>query len=501
MPRVSWGIPVDPSSSEPAGQPTYVALAAENERLRTQLAEFASKLDELAGANLALSADNAQLRARLKMNSQNSSKPPSSDGYSKPAPKSRRSRSGKKPGKQPGAPGKNLPQVDDPDSIVPHAPDHCEHCGESLADAPVIKVIRRQVYDLPSIEAIITEHRAERRRCHCGCETTASFPDEATGPVCYGPNLRALVCYLVVRQHIPIARVAELMRDAYSIPVSAGTIVAMVKEGAVMLDGFLASVRDQLGAADVAHADETGLRVESSLHWVHSVSTRLLTLYHLDKKRGTKAMDAMGVLANFTGVLVHDGWSPYRRYTALTHALCGAHHLRELDGVAEVDGQGWASDMVALLADTWHRVLDLKEAGVSAFSDDEMATIRASYDTIIAAGHVANPPVTPSGKRGRTKKTKAANLLGRLDTYADDVLRFATDFSVSFDNNEAERQVRMVKVQQKISGGFRTKAGATAWLAVRSYLATVMKNGENPLGALRRLMVADPWMPPVADSG
>jgi len=175
------------------------------------------------------------------MNSQNSSKPPSSVGYSKPAPKSRRSRSGKKPGKQPGAPGKNLPQVDDRDTIVPHAPDHCEHGGESLADAPVIKVTRRQVYDLPSIEAVITEHRAERRRCHCGFETTAAFPDEATGPACYGPNLRALLCYLVVRQHIPIQRVAELRRDAYGIPVSSGTIVAMVKEGAAALKGFTAA--------------------------------------------------------------------------------------------------------------------------------------------------------------------------------------------------------------------------------------------------------------------
>jgi transposase len=197
---------------------------------------------------------------------------------------------------------KNLPQVDDPDTIVPHAPDHCERCGEPLADAPVIKVTRRQVYDLASIEAIITEHRAERRRCHHGFETTASFPDEATGPACYGPNLRALVCYMVVRQHIPIQWVAELMRDAYSIPVSSGTIVAMVKEGAAMLEGFLAQLRHQLGAADVAHADETGLRVESSLHWVHSVSTRLLTLYHLDKKRGTDAMDAM-VAKKVRGVL------------------------------------------------------------------------------------------------------------------------------------------------------------------------------------------------------
>jgi transposase len=199
-------------------------------------------------------------------------------------------------------------------------------------------------------------------------------------------------------------------------------------------------------------------------------------------------------------VWVHDGWSPYRRYTALPHALCGAHHFRELDAVAEVEGQGWASDMVSLLTDTWHRVLEVKEAGVGAFSADELATIAASYDTIIAAGHVANPSVTPAGKRGRTTKTKAANLLGRLDTYADDVLRFATDCSVSFDNNEAERQVRMVKVQQKISGGFRTKAGATAWLAVRSDHATAIKNGVNPLEALQRLMVADPWLPPAPDS-
>jgi len=168
--------------------------------------------------------------------------------------------------------------------------------------------------------------------------------------------------------------------------------------------------------------------------------------------------------------------------------------------IADVEGQGWATDMVALLSDTWQRVLDVKESGLFSLPEEELVSIRAVYVTIIAAGHVANPPPPPSGRRGRTRKTKAANLLARLDNYADDVLRFATDFEVSFDNNEAERQVRMVKVQQKISGGFRTKAGATAWLAVRSYLATVMKNGVNPLGALQRLMVGDPWMPPAPDS-
>jgi transposase len=475
-------------------------LASENEQLRAQLAEFGVKLDELAAANVILSADNARLRARLGMNSKNSSKPPSSDGYAKPAPKSRRGRSGKKPGKQLGTAGKNLPPVADPDEIVHHTPERCEGCGDDLHCAQVTGVVRRQVFDLPPVVVAIVEHRAERKRCHCGAETTAAFPPEATGPTCYGPNLRALVCYLVVRQHIAIKRVAELLADGYGMAVSTGTIVAMVHEGATRLEGFLASIRSQLAAAEVVHADETGLRVEASLYWVHSASNPSLTLYHLDKKRGTEAMDAMGVLEHLSGVLVHDGWTPYRTYTAVTHALCNAHHLRELDGVAEVQGQGWATDMVALLADTWHRVLDLKETGATSLSLTELSTLRTAYDAIIAAGHVANPAVPPTGRRGRPKKSKAANLLSRLDTYADDVLRFATDFAVPFDNNEAERQVRMVKVQQKVSGGFRSKAGATAWLAVRSYLATVMKNGQNPLGALQHLMVDDPWMPPVADS-
>ena len=461
-------------------------------------------MDELAAANVILTADNARLRARLGINSKNSSKPPSSDGYAKPAPKSRRRRSGKKPGKQPGTPGKNLAPLADPDEINDHTPDHCEGCGDDLSDSPVTGEVRRQVFDLPPVVVATVEHRAQRKRCHCGHETTALFPPEATGPTCYGPNLRALVCYLVVRQHIPIKWVAELLADGYGIPVSTGTIMAMVHEGAARLDAFLASLRDQLARSDVVHADETGLRVEASLYWVHSASNAELTLYHLDKKRGTDAMDAidaMGVLEHLSGVLVHDGWSSYRKYTEVEHALCNSHHLRELDGVAEVEGQGWARDMVALLADTWHRVLDLKETDATSLSATELASIRTAYDAIIVAGHVANPAPPPSGKRGRTRRTKAANLLGRLDLYAEGVLRFTTDFRVSFDNYEAERQVRMVKVQQKISGGFRTKAGATAWLAVRSYLATVMKNGQNPLGALRRLMVADPWMPPVADSG
>jgi transposase len=354
---------------------------------------------------------------------------------------------------------------------------------------------RRQVFDLPPVALFCTEHRAERRRCSCGATTTGEFPAEATAPACYGPALRAYVCYLVTRQHIPIARVAELLRDTYGAPVSTGTIISMVREGAAMLEGFLAQVKDLLIGSEVVHADETGLRVQARLRWVHSASSPDLTLYHLDAKRGTAAMAAMGVLEHLRGVLVHDGWVPYRHYDQVTHALCNAHHLRELDAVAENDAQGWAKDMAGLLADTWQIVLAAKAEGRSALTHDDLGRIRGKYRAIIAAGHAANPPPVPTGLRGRPKRSKAGNLVLRLDLYAQDVLRFANDFSVPFDNNTAERDIRMVKIAQKISGGFRSFEGAEAFLAFRSYLSTAAKQGVNLHDALQRLFAGNPWMP------
>ena len=476
------------------GQPSYEELARENTVLRATVAEQATLIEQL-------SEQIAELRARLNMSSRNSSKPPSSDGYAKPAPKSRRKRSGKKPGKQPGDPGHHLAQRDDPDATKIHPPTSCERCGSDLADAEVTGRIVRQVFDLPPVALFCTEHQAERRRCTCGTETTGTFPPEATAPACYGPALRAYVCYLVTRQHIPVARVAELLRDAYGAPIATGTIVAMVREGAAMLEEFLARVKDLLIASDVAHADETGLRVEAHLQWVHAVSTTDLTLYHLDTERGTAAMEAMGVIEHLGGVLVHDGWASYRTYENLVHGLCNAHHLRELDAASATDGQGWANDMAGLLTDTWLMVLEAKAADKNALSSDQLKEVRAKYDASIAAGHAANPPVAPTGRRGRPKRTKAHNLLLRLDNYADDVLRFATDFNVPFDNNLSERDVRMVKIAQKVSGGFRSNEGANAFLAFRSYLSTAAKQGVNRLEALRRLFDDGPWMPAAPGAG
>ena len=475
-------------------KPSYEELSEELSSLRTTVAEQAAVIEKLT-------AEIAELRARLNMNSRNSSKPPSSDGYAKPAPKSRRVRSGKKPGKQPGDPGRHLAQRSDPDATKVHPPSTCGNCGDDLSDAEVTGRIVRQVFDLPPVALFCTEHQAERRRCRCGAETTGTFPSEASAPSCYGPALRAYVCYLVTRQHIPVARVAELLRDTYGAPVATGTIVAMVQEGAAMLEEFLARVKELLIASDVAHADETGLRVEAHLQWVHAVSTTDLTLYHLDTERGTEAMDAMGVIEHLRGVLVHDGWASYRTYENLIHGLCNAHHLRELDAAGATDGQGWAGDMAGLLTGTWLMVLEAKAADKNALSSIEFAELRTDYDAIIAAGHVANPPVAPTGRRGRPKRTKAHNLLLRLDNYADDVLRFATDFTVPFDNNLSERDVRMVKIAQKVSGGFRSNEGAEAFLAFRSYLSTAAKQGVNRLQALRELFDDGPWMPAAPGAG
>jgi transposase len=272
---------VDPPPTS-ADAPSYEELAQEVASLRSLLAEQAKAIEKL-------SLENLELRARLGMNSRNSSKPPSSDGYEKPAPKSRRVGSGK----QPGDPGHHLAQRVDPDETRIHPPDTCEKCGKDLFDAAVSGVIRRQVFDLPLVALFCTEHQAERRRCSCGTETTGTFPAEATAPACYGPALRAYVCYLVTRQHVPVA---EQLRDTYGAPISTATIIAMVKEGAAMLEEFLPQVRDLLRDADVVQRRRDRPQGRGGLAWVHAVSTGDLTLYHLDKKRGTDGMDAMGVI-------------------------------------------------------------------------------------------------------------------------------------------------------------------------------------------------------------
>jgi transposase len=456
----------------------------------------------LVAANTALEARVAELERRLGQDSSNSSKPPSSDGLGKPSRVERRAAEGgerRRPGKQPGAPGAHLAQVAEPDEVIWHVPGRCGGCGADLADAPVSGVEARQVFDLPPLRVGVTEHRAQQRRCACGTTTAAGFPDHVRAAACYGPGVRALVCYLCVHQHLPVDRAAQLLADVLGATVATGTLAAVVAEGASALAGFVQVVAVQLAAAPVAHFDETGARVAGRLHWVHSASTASLSLFSVHAKRGKQAMDAAGVLPRFAGVAVHDGWSPYWRYEQVTHALCGAHLLRELEAITDEPGQDWAAGMAELLVDIKLVADRARAAGCGRVDDQTRARLQGRYQRLLADGHAANPPPR-AARRARPRRSPAANLLARLDRHRDEVLRSLDDCRVPFDNNQAERDLRMVKLQQKISGCWRSLAGAAAFLTMRSYLSSARKHGMNPLAVLRQLFQGHPWLPAPAES-
>jgi transposase len=453
-----------------------------------------ASVDALTQRNAELEARIADLEVRLGKNPRNSSMPPSAEGLSKPPAPSRAERraAGRRQGKQPGAPGKHLARVACPDEVLGHAPAACESCGADLTDAEVVGTERRQVFDVPEIRLHVTEHVVERRRCACGCETKAAFPAAATAPACYGPGVRSLAAYLAVHQHLPFDRMAQLFRDVLGQEVSVGALAQMVAEAADATGPFLDNVKVLLRAADAVHFDETGGRAAGRLHWVHSASTALLTLLDCHQRRGTQAMDDLGVIGEMTGIAVHDGWRPYRRYDVV-HALCNAHHLRELTAIGVVWDQGWANDLATLLIDAKTAIETAHAQGRDRLDDTTLHSIRVRYGKLIAKGIAANPePV--SGKRHGYEK-KAYNLLLRLDHQRADVLRFCSDFRAPFDNNQAERDIRMVKLQQKISGSWRTLDGARDFCAIRSYVSTLRKNQRDILGGLRQLFERHPWLP------
>jgi transposase len=487
------------ASSDPDLEATVAVQAAVIFELRATNAELVVANAEQARLIVTLQTRVAELERRLGKDSSNSSMPPSSDGLRKPARAARGAHGRaehRRPGKQPGAPGAHLAQVEEPDEVAWHVPDRCGGCGADLAGAPVAGVEARQVFDLPPLGLRVSEHRAERRRCACGITTAGRFPTHVRAAACYGPGVRALVAYLCVHQHLPVDRAAQLLADVLGAPVATGTLAAVVAEGARGLDGFAQVVREGLAAAPVAHFDETGARVAGRLHWVHSASTAGLSLFTVHAKRGKVAMDAAGVLPRFAGVAVHDGWAPYWRYQDVTHALCGAHLLRELDAITEEPGQGWAAGMAELLVDAKLVADRARAAGACRVEDAAQARLHARYERLLADGQAANPP-PPAHGRGRTRapRSPAARLLARLDAHRDEVLRCLDDTRVPFDNNQAERDLRMVKLQQKISGCWRTPAGAEAFLTIRSYLATARKHGMNPLAVLGRLFQGQAWLP------
>lgn len=424
-----------------------------------------------------LTAEVADLKGRLAKNSRNSSKPPSSDGL-RPAPKSQRKPGQKPNGGQKGHVGHTLEKVAEVDHIETHTPpERCDACGASLGNAVVVET--RQVFDIPPLSHEVTEHQVLEAICACGKAHRGEFPSAVSAPVQYGPRLKAAVVQLTHHHMMPVSRTGELMGDLFGLPLSDATVLAINAEARQRLAPTVTAMSESLKTVPVAHADETGMKVAGKLHWLHVLVTAAVTWIGCHANRGKKAFDTFGILGEFVGTLVHDGWKPYQDL-ACTHALCNAHHLRELTYAFEEMGQAWAERLIELLVAACH---ETEQAG-GVLTSDRLAAYRLNYDAILAEGEVANPRAPPSGKRGRTGQSKALNLIDRLRTHADDVWRFASDHHVPFSNNLAEQAVRMPKVKQKVSGGFRTTAGLETFCVIRSYLATLHKQGANLFQAL-----------------
>jgi transposase len=440
-----------------------------------------------------------KLEDQLVKNSRNSGKPPASDGYEKPAPKSRRTRSGKKSGGQVGHTGHALEAVAKPDAIEVHAVSRCAYCHTSLHGVKAVAVEKRQVFDLPEVRIEVTEHQAEIKTCPgCQKQTRAIFPPGVSQPVQYGSRIKSQMTYLHQYQLLPVGRVQETLQDFYGQTVAQGTILWACDEVAEQVTPVHQAVKDHLTHhTGVAGFDETGIRVEGKLHWCHVTCTDRLTYYGIHVKRGQKAMDALGILPNFHGRAIHDDLPSYFHY-AIDHGLCNVHHLRSLEFLMERYPQGWVKKLRALL-------LEIKAAVDKAITQTKtrlpaktLANFSTRYDALVKQGFKANPVERKPGqkpKRGRPKQSFAKNLLDRLQDHKEAVLAFMYDFNVPFDNNQAERDIRMLKVKQKVSGCFRSQHGADIFCVTRSYISTARKNGQSVLDVLHSAFNGNPFCP------
>ena len=474
-----------------------VWVVNEEQRLPTY-AELAALVQVQAETIEALRSEVADLKARLGMNSRNSSKPPSSEGLGKPvAPKSLRRRTGRKPGGQAGHEGRTLRQVAEPDTIIEHRPAVCSGCGSGLAQARVVGSQARQVFDLPEIAPEVTEHRLLACRCVCGVVSKAAAPAGVAAPVQYGPGLAAIAVYLYEGQFLSKERTAQAMGEMFAAPMSTGTVEAMANRAMRVIDasGFYELARSALRVAGRVHVDETGMRIAGRVGWLHVATCELVCLFIAHRKRGREAIDVMDVLAEAVGIVHRDGWAPYDAYP-IESQLCGAHLLRELQAVcdrtaAHEAAACWSCAGASALLDAKDLVDAAFDAGFAKDRIDPVALEAARHHFTSAAWLGRSETAARRTEPERKANALARRMIDRLDDY----WRFTHDPWAVFDNNAAEREIRMTKIKNKVSGGLRTLEGAVRYATLRSYLHTAAKHGIGFLTALRTVCAGTPWLP------
>jgi len=410
-------------------------------------------------------------------------------------------KAGEKPnGGQPGHDGQTLMASERPDRVETHEVPSCAHCQASLAASEAVGYEERQVFDIPAIRIEVTAHRAEIKVCPaCGRASKGTFPASVTQAVQYGPAVSTWASYFTNQHYVPVERTTEIFADLVQHRVSEATVLKASEQLERCIEPSTAAVKARLRDAAVLHVDESGLRVMGKLHWLHVASTERLTSYEVHAKRGQEAMEDAGILGAFTGTAVHDHWKPYFTYDECTHALCNAHHLRELRFIDTQYQQPWAKAMAELLLEIKAAVA-ATPAPAMRLAPPELEGFAQRYDAVVQAGFEANPAPRPTtegeGKpRGRPKQPPPVNLLIRLRDFKGEVLAFMSDFRVPFDNNQGERDIRMVKVKQKVSGGFRTLEGGKRFGRIRGYISTARKNAKNVFEAIRDAFDGNPFIP------
>jgi len=439
-----------------------------------------------------------ELEAKLNMDSTNSSKPPSTDNKLTKKKESSNSTSKKKRGAQAGHKGKSLKIVATPDKIEVLLPTGCSCCGSSLESINSLKYEKRQLFDLPKVNMDVTEYQAHSLKCkECHTINKAKFPENIKAVTQYGDNLKSLISYLNSYQMLPYERIAEMIEDLTSHKMSVGSIYNFLNTHYDKLEEFEKTIKQSLLKEDVINSDETGVNVSATLHWIHVTSSSLITYYMLHQRRGGVAMDAMGIIPNYAGILVHDHWTPYNKYNNCSHSYCNAHLLRELNGISEKESVRWSEDMHILLTNMNIAVHKAKENHKQELSQAQIQKFIKNYEKIILGAKKYYPPPDNTTKkaRGRPKQEKGKNLLDRLSKYQNETLRFLSDFRVPFTNNLAERDLRMIKVKEKISGSFASFKGGEIFCRIRSYISTLKKNNISVLQGLSDALSGKAYVP------